>query len=114
MTGNRGNSGPIHPGEILQEEFLGPHGLSRAQLARATGLSYSRLSRLARGRGRINGSVALLLGRVFRTTPGFWLNLQAHYDLARAQVTIAPTQVARARALARRLQRLQRRCTPSE
>lgn len=99
----------IHPGEILQEEFLNPHGLSRARLARATGLSYGRLSRLARGHGRISGEIAVLLARVFRTTPEFWLNLQAHYDLARAQATMAPAQVAGARALRRRLQRARRR-----
>jgi addiction module HigA family antidote len=109
MTGSRGDSDPIHPGEILQAEFLAPHGLSRARLARATGLSYSRLARLARGRGRISGEVALLLARVFRTTPQFWLNLQAHYDLARAQAQLAPAQVVRAKAFGDRLQRARRR-----
>jgi plasmid maintenance system antidote protein VapI len=61
------------------------------------------------GRSRITAEAALLLGRVFRTTPQFWLNLQAHHDLTRAQATIDPTRVARAWALGRRLQRAQRR-----
>jgi len=71
MTGSRGAGDPIHPGEILQTEFLGPHGLSLVRLARATGLSSGRLVRLIRGRSRISGEVALLLGRVFRTAPEF-------------------------------------------
>ncbi|MGF1593083.1 MAG: HigA family addiction module antitoxin [Kiloniellaceae bacterium] len=105
MTGPWGAGDPIHPGEILQTEFLGPHGLSKTRLARATGLSSSRLARLTRGRGRIGGEVAFLLGRAFHTTPEFWLNLQAHYDLERAQATIAPAPVAHARTLGRQLRR---------
>ena len=109
MTGPRGTGDPIHPGEILRAEFLSPHRLSRARLARATGLSYGRLARLVRGHGRISGEAALLLGRVFRTTPEFWLNLQAHYDLARAQAKASPARVAGAKAFGVRLQRARRR-----
>lgn len=100
---------PIHPGEILAAEFLAPHGLSRARLARTTGLSYGRLTRLARGRGRLDAEAALLLGRVFRTTPEFWLALQAHYDLERAQAQLTPAQIARAQAFGARLRRAHRR-----
>ena len=84
MTLERSGSAPIHPGEVLEAEFLIPHGLSRARLARAMGLSYGRLTRLSQGRTRIGGEAALLLARIFQTTPEFWLNLQAHCDLARA------------------------------
>lgn len=109
MTGPRGKGDPIHPGEILQAEFLGPHRLNRARVARATGLSYGWLTRLAQGRGRISGEAALLLARVFRSEPEFWLNLQAHYDLERAQARLAPAKVARARAFGTWLQRARRR-----
>ena len=107
---SRAPAGPtIHPGEILQEEFLTPHHVSRARLARATGLPYGRLRRLSHGQGRITAETALLLGRVFRTTPEFWLALQAHYDLGWAQANISPDRVARARTLGTRLQQEQRR-----
>lgn len=109
MTGPRGAGDPIHPCEILQTEFLGPHGLSRARLARATGFSSSRLARLTQGRSRISGEVALLLGRAFLTTPEFWMSLQANYDLECAQATLAPAQVARARALGGKLRRARAR-----
>jgi len=98
-----------HPGEVLEAEFLKPHGLSRARLARAMGFSYGRLTRLAQGRTRISGEAAFLLARVFQTTPEFWLNLQAHYDLARAQAQITCAQVARAKDFGTQLQRA-RRC----
>lgn len=98
-----------HPGEVLEAEFRIPHGLSRARLARAMGLSYGRFTRLAQGRTRISGEAALLLARIFQTTPEFWLNLQAHYDLARAQAQLTSAQIARAKAFSTQLQRSPRR-----
>ncbi len=109
MTLETSAAAPTHPGEVLETEFLIPHGLSRAHLARAMGLSYGRLIRLAQGRTRISGEVALLLARIFQTTPEFWLNLQAHYDLARAQAQLTSAQVARAKTFGIQLQR-SRRC----
>ncbi len=98
-------SAPTYPGEVLEAEFLIPHDLSRARLARAMGLPYGRLTRLTQGRTRISGETALLLARIFQTTPEFWLNLQAHYDLARAQAQLTGAQVARAKAFGTQLQR---------
>lgn len=69
MTRFQGAGDPIHPGEVLEAEFRAPHGLSRARLARATGLSEGRLARLTRDRGRLDAEAALLLGRVFAVLP---------------------------------------------
>jgi len=107
MTPPKPGSPSIHPGEVLQAEFLTPHRLSRARLADATGLSYGHPKRLTRGRGRLTGETAFLLGRVFGTTPELRVALQAHYDLARAQ--IAPAQVARAKAFGTALRRKRRK-----
>ncbi len=75
---------PIHPGEILKEEFLVPMALSVYALAQATGMPRTRLNDLVRGRRGITGDTALRLGRYFGTEPEFWMNLQARYDLEMA------------------------------
>jgi addiction module HigA family antidote len=72
---------PIHPGEILQEEFLEPLGLSQATLAKATGMPADRVARLVKGTRTFTADTALRLARYFGTTPEFWMNLQARYDL---------------------------------
>lgn len=73
---------PIHPGEILREEFLSPLGLSPYRLAKRLGVPRTRIERIVGGRTGITADTALRLGRAFETTPNFWLNLQANYDLA--------------------------------
>jgi len=72
---------PIHPGEILKEEFLGPLGVSAAEFARAIRVPANRVTRLINGQSAITPDTALRLGRALRTTPEFWLNLQQRYDL---------------------------------
>ena len=79
------NRAPIHPGEILREEFLIPLGLSQAELARAIGMPYQRLNEVVREVRGITPSTALRLSRYFGTTPGLWINLQAAVDLYEAQ-----------------------------
>lgn len=74
---------PIHPGEILKEEFLAPLGISENQLAKATRLK-SRVNKIVRGERGISADTAIRLGIFFGTTPEFWLNLQAAYDLETA------------------------------
>jgi addiction module HigA family antidote len=71
----------IHPGEILREEFLVPLGLSANALAQALRIPAPRVNDIVRERRGITPDTALRLARYFGTTPQFWLNLQASYDL---------------------------------
>ncbi|MBC6441240.1 MAG: HigA family addiction module antidote protein [Rhodospirillales bacterium] len=72
---------PIHPGEVLEAEFLEPLGLSARSLARSLGVPANRISDLVRARRGMTGDTALRLARYFGTTPELWLNLQARYEL---------------------------------
>src|SRR5437764_13164948 len=72
---------PVHPGEILLEEFLNPLGISQYRLAKDTSVPPRRINEIVRGMRAITADTALRLARHFGTTERFWLNLQAHYDL---------------------------------
>jgi len=72
---------PIHPGEILLEEFLSPLGVSQYRLAKETSVPPRRINEIARGLRSISADTALRLARYFGTSERFWLNLQARYDL---------------------------------
>jgi len=72
---------PIHPGEILMEEFLEPLEVSQNRLAVAIGVPPRRINEIVHGKRRISADTALRLGRYFATDPQFWINLQARYDL---------------------------------
>ncbi len=72
---------PTHPGEILQEEFLKPLGLSQAQFARHLGWTYAKLNEIIREKRGITPDSALDLSMALGTSPMFWLNLQLCYDL---------------------------------
>ncbi len=72
---------PIHPGEILQEEFLVPLGVSQYRLAKDTSVPPRRINEIVRGQRAISVDTALRLARYFGTSERFWVNLQAHYDL---------------------------------
>ena len=72
---------PIHPGEILLEEFLKPLGLSQYRLAHDIGVSPRRINEIVHGKRAITANTALRLARYFGTTAQFWLNLQTRYDL---------------------------------
>jgi addiction module HigA family antidote len=78
----------ISPGEILLEEFMKPSGLSRAELARRTGLSASLVSKIVSGNSSITSNSAAKLAGYFSTSPAMWLNLQQEYRkrLARSQI----------------------------
>jgi addiction module HigA family antidote len=73
-----------HPGEILKEEFLTPLDLSATALAKSIGVPANRLTDIIRGRRDITADTAMRLGRYFKTTPQFWLNLQTAHDLSKA------------------------------
>jgi len=72
---------PIHPGEILLEEFLKPMGLSQNRLAIDMGVPARRINEIVLGKRRITADTALRLARYFDMSPQFWLGLQMHYDL---------------------------------
>lgn len=72
---------PVHPGEVLAEEFLKPLGLSANALAARIGVPGNRVSLIVAGKRSVTGDTALRLAAAFGTTPEFWMNLQGQYDL---------------------------------
>ncbi|QQS14733.1 MAG: HigA family addiction module antidote protein [Rhodospirillales bacterium] len=90
---------PPHPGEVLALDFLGPLALSKYRLARATGMAATRIGEICAGRRGVTADTALRLGRALGTTPQFWMNLQAAYDLDLATDALGKT-------LERRVERL--------
>ena len=72
---------PIHPGEILSEDFLKPMGISGYKLAKALLIDQTRVSEIIKGKRSITIDTALRLAKFFGTTPEFWLNIQAQYDI---------------------------------
>jgi addiction module HigA family antidote len=72
---------PIHPGEVLREEFLIPLSISQYRLAKDTNVPPRRINEIVRGSRAISADTALRLARYFGTSERFWLNLQARYDL---------------------------------
>ncbi len=72
---------PVHPGEILQEEFLLPMGLSQYRLAKSISVPARRINEVVQGKRSITADTALRLSRFFGTSERFWLNLQTRYDL---------------------------------
>lgn len=76
---------PIHPGEILREEFMKPFGLSSNGLAQQLGVTAARVNEIANERRGITADTALRLARFFSTTAEFWMNLQQRYELETAR-----------------------------
>ncbi len=76
---------PIHPGEILLEEFLNPMGITQYRLAKNISVPQRRISEIVHGRRGITADTALRLGRFFGMEAQFWLNLQSRYDLLCAE-----------------------------
>ncbi|MFZ1962763.1 MAG: HigA family addiction module antitoxin [Roseiarcus sp.] len=79
---------PMHPGEVLREEFLVPLGLSALAVARACGVSGARIERLSREEIGVSGDTAVRLAAFFGTTQEFWMNLQGQYQLETARSEI--------------------------
>jgi addiction module HigA family antidote len=76
---------PVHPGEILREDMMKPLGISINRLGRDLRVPVTRMSEIVNGRRSITADTALRLGRYLGTTPEFWMNLQAAYDLDSVQ-----------------------------
>jgi addiction module HigA family antidote len=72
---------PIHPGEILKEEFLDPMGISQYRVAKDINVPARRINEIVHGKRSISADTALRLSQYFRVSPLFWINLQAHYDI---------------------------------
>lgn len=79
----------VSPGEMLREEFLKPLGIAQAEAARLMGISENRLSEVVRGKRRVTVDTARRLSRPLKTSPQFWMRLQADWDLHRAADQIA-------------------------
>lgn len=75
---------PIHPGEILRDEFMKPLGLSANRLARSLGVPANRLTAIVNGTRSVTADTALRLAKAFGTTPNFWMNLQSQHELEAA------------------------------
>jgi len=80
---------PIHPGEILREEYMLPLGLSANALARALGVTPARINDIVRGRRAVTADTALRLARYFGTDARSWMNLQSIHDLRVAEIAQA-------------------------
>lgn len=76
----------IHPGKILKEEFLLPHGISAYRLAKDTFLPQTRISEILKGKRRITADTALRFSKFFGTSAKFWLGLQDDYDLEEERI----------------------------
>lgn len=72
---------PIHPGEVLLDEFLTPMGISQYRLAKEISVPPRRINEIVQKKRGISADTALRLGRYFNMSPEFWMNLQGHYDL---------------------------------
>jgi addiction module HigA family antidote len=81
---------PVHPGEILQEEFMRPLGITQYRLAKETNVPPRRINEIVQGRRAMTADTALRLAKFFGTSEMFWLNLQARYDLDVQRVKRGP------------------------
>ena len=78
---NEKKMSPVHPGEILLEEFLNPMGITQYRLAKDINVPPRRINEIIHGKRAITANTALRLGKYFNMSPQFWINLQSHYDL---------------------------------
>ena len=83
-----GNIANIHPGEILQEEFLIPMGISAYKLSKSIGVQQTRISLIIKGERGITADTAMRLSKYFGTSPEFWMNLQREHDLKKVKSEI--------------------------
>jgi len=82
---------PIHPGEVLEQEFLVPHALTQYRVAKDISVPARRINEIVHGTRAISADTALRLARYFGTSAQFWMNLQTHFDLECEGVTAART-----------------------
>ena len=92
---------PVHPGEILLEEFMKPLGISQYRVSKDIGVQARRINEIVHGKRAVTADTALRLARYFGTSEGFWMNLQGHYDLERAKDRLGDRVAKEVRVLAR-------------
>jgi addiction module HigA family antidote len=92
---------PIHPGEILLEEFLKPLDLTQYRLAKSLSVPPRRINEIVQGKRAITADTALRLARFFRNSERFWLNLQTTYDLERERDRLAGRLLKEVRVMAK-------------
>jgi addiction module HigA family antidote len=80
---------PVHPGEVIQHDYLEPLGMSQYALAKALKITPARLGEIVRGKRAITPDTALRLARYFGTSAEFWIGMQAHYELELARDALA-------------------------
>ncbi len=80
---------PVHPGEILLEDFIKPLNITRYRLAKSIGVPQRRIDEICAGKRAITAETAMRLARFFATDPQSWLNLQTHYDLECLELRLA-------------------------
>jgi addiction module HigA family antidote len=87
---------PIHPGEVLEEEFIGPLGTTEHRVAIDIGVPPRRMNEIVHGKRRVTADTARRLGRYFGTTAQFWINLQSRYglDVRRDHLGDSPEQIS--------------------
>lgn len=93
MWDSSGDYPPIHPGEILLEEFLKPMGISQYRLAQSIHVPARRINEIVHGMRGITADTAIRLSRYFGTSAELWLGLQADYDLERAKESLAEVKI---------------------
>ena len=79
---------PVHPGEVLNELYLSPLGMSAGKLAKALHVPRTRIERLVAGQTAMTADTAIRLARYFNTTPALWLNMQTSWDVAHSAVDV--------------------------
>lgn len=84
---------PVHPGEVLKEEFLKPMGISQYRLAKELHLSQYCISKIINGKSAITADTAIRLSVFFSTTPDLWVNLQKQYDIKVAETEFEKSKV---------------------
>ncbi|MBC7544911.1 MAG: HigA family addiction module antidote protein [Candidatus Sericytochromatia bacterium] len=89
QTGGRPDLAPVHPGELLKEDFLDPLGISQTQLAQAIGVPINRINEIVKGKRNISPETAWLLAEYFDMSVEYWSNIQQYYDLCQAHAVIA-------------------------
>jgi addiction module HigA family antidote len=92
---------PVHPGEVLLEEFMKPLGLTQYRVAKDIGVPALRISQIVRGRRSVTADTALRLARYLGTSAAVWLRMQARYDLEVAQAKMTPRINREVKALRR-------------
>jgi antitoxin HigA-1 len=92
---------PIHPGEILLEEFLTPMGISQYRLSKDMNVPATRISKICSGKSGISVDTALRLARYFGTSVEFWTRIQSHYDIERARMKLGNRLEKEVRVMAR-------------